>query len=373
MPKSLAEFDLTPVAPQDVELLRKDAVRLPLGQAASLGVGLASLSKPGKQLYQAVLPTGATLRQAKDGLFSSSAVLADGSSAWAKFKPAGSALPFDPVTVAAAVALAQVNQKLDGIQDSIDRMFDYMRTKDKASDLGALDNFMATLDEYRYNLDNAQFKRLKLDLVQDVNSHARERIRELRRHLSEASSKKGLFELRGQTEDDAAAALDVLKDYQLAVYLYSFSSFLGVMLLENYDGGYLASKAEDIRKKGVECRKAYNACLDAMQSRNRETLDSNLLGGLSVGLSSLGHLAEGTPLGDTTYIGEALVGAARGIGGFNEGENDRLVHLLTQAKDPGIRPFAEGIDAVNQAYNRPSQVLTDGENVYVLPAEGEEG
>lgn len=79
--KSLAELDLTPVAQQEVEVLRKNAVKLPLGQAASLGMGLASLSKSGKQLYQAVLPAGATLKQAKDGLFSSSAVLSNGSSA----------------------------------------------------------------------------------------------------------------------------------------------------------------------------------------------------------------------------------------------------------------------------------------------------
>lgn len=183
--------------------------------------------------------------------------------------------------------MAQVNQKLDGIQAAVDEMFGYLRTKDKAADLAALDDLKAVLDEYRYNLDNAQFKRLKLALVQDVNSHAQKRIRELQAHLSEASHKKGLLELRGQVADAAAAALDDLKDYQLAVYPYSLSSFLGVMLLENYDEGYLAMKAEDIRKKAHEYRKAYTARFDAIEARNRQTLDSYVLGGLSAGLSDL--------------------------------------------------------------------------------------
>lgn len=155
--RSLAELDLAPVAPREVELLRRDAIKLPLGQAASLGVGLASLSKPGEQLFRVKLPAGATLRQAKDGLFSSSAILPNGSSAWAKFKLAGPGLAFDPVAVAAAVALAQINQKLDGIQATMDQMFDYLRTKDRAADIAALDSLKAILDEYRYNLDNAQF------------------------------------------------------------------------------------------------------------------------------------------------------------------------------------------------------------------------
>lgn len=369
--KSLADLELTPVGPDKVELTRADAVKLPLGELTSLGVGLSSLSKAGEQLYRVKLPAGATLKRAKDGLFSSSVTLLAGSSAWAKFERAAPGLAFDPAAVAVAAALAQINQKLDGIQDSTDRMFGYLRTKDKAADLAALDNLKAVLDEYRYNFDNAQFKRLKLALVQDVNSHAQRRIHELQTHLSEASHKKGLLELRGQTAD-AAAALDDLKDYQLAVYLYSFSSFLGVMLLENYDEGYLTLKAKDIREKAREYRKAYTACFNAIEARNRQTLDSYVLGGLSAGLSGLGHLMEMTIFADATDIDEALAGAARGIGNFNDSENDRLVHLLMQAKDPGVRPFAEGIDAVNRVYNRPYQVLTDGESVYVLPEEDEE-
>lgn len=281
----------------------------------SLGVGLSSLSKVGEQLYRVKLPAGATLKQAKDGLFSSSATLLDGSSSWAKFEQVAPGLVFDPTAVAVAAALAQINQKLDGIQDSIDRMFGYLRTKDKAADLAALDDLKAVLDEYRYNLDNAQFKRLKLALAQDVNSHAQKRIRELQAHLSEASHKKGLLELRGQAADATAAALDDLKDYQLAVYLYSFSSFLGVMLLENYDEGYLAMKAEDIREKAREYRKAYTACFDAIESRNRQTLDSYVLGGISAGLSGLGHLVEMTIFADATDIDETLADAAHDVDG----------------------------------------------------------
>lgn len=81
---------------------------------------------------------------------------------------------------------------------------------------------------------------------------------------------------------------------------------------------------------------------------------------------------EMTILVDAAPIDEALADAARGIDGFNEEENDRLTNLLTQAKDSGVGPFAEGIDAVNRVDNRPYQVLTNGESVYVLPEEGEE-
>lgn len=60
--KSLAELDLAPVGPDKVELAQASAVKLPLGEMTSLGVGLSSLSKVGEQLYRVKLPAGATLK-----------------------------------------------------------------------------------------------------------------------------------------------------------------------------------------------------------------------------------------------------------------------------------------------------------------------
>lgn len=103
--KSLANLNLAPVEPDKVKLSRPDAVKLPLGEMTSLGVGLSSLSKVGEQLYRVKLPAGATLKQAKNGLFSSSATLLDGSPVWAKFEQVAPGLSLNPAMVAAAVAL----------------------------------------------------------------------------------------------------------------------------------------------------------------------------------------------------------------------------------------------------------------------------
>lgn len=382
--RRLSELTLAPVS-SDLDLSRSDAMRLPLGELASLGVGFASMPEAfrtvvqtvgpnsGEQLFRSILPDGATLKQARDGLFSSSAKLADGSPAWGKFQavsPSAQAvtttIPYNPAMLAMAISLAQINQKLDGIQKTLDEMFDYLRAKDKANIRASLDTLVSILNDYKYNWDNGQFKQAKYVLVQSINRDARQHIIELRAMLAKKSGKKGFVELRGQADGDAAASLDVLKDYRLAVYLYSFSSFLGVMLLENYDQAYLESKAADIRRKAIDYREAYTACFDAIESRNRESIDSFVLGGLSAGIRGLGKMIEGTPIGDATQIDEALVGAGSGIGGFNKDENRRIARRLTEAKDPATTPFADSLDAVNRIYNQPAQILTDGNTVYLV-------
>lgn len=56
-------------------------------------------------------------------------------------------LPYDPTALAMAVALAQVNQKLDGIQDTLDGIFDYLRIKDKADILASLETLVSILND----------------------------------------------------------------------------------------------------------------------------------------------------------------------------------------------------------------------------------
>lgn len=349
----------------------------------SLGVGFSGIpemfqkvtqaeTSGGEALFRAVLPNGATLKQARNGLFSSSARYADGAPAWGEFELVDTAKRhtpnqlFNPAALAMTVALAQINQKLDGIQSTLDDMFEYLRIKDKADVLASLETLKTILNDYKFNWENASYKQAKYNLVQSINRDARQHIVELRAHLSKKMEKKGLFELRGSAENDTTDMLDFLKDYQLAVYLYSFSIFLGIMLLENYDENYLETKAADIRQKALEYREMYTECFNTIESRNKDSVDSFVLGGLSVGIRGLGKVIEKTPLGDVTLIDEALIGAGSGIGNFYASENERIAKRLIEAKDSAVISFVESIDSINRLYNTPSLLLTDGESLYIV-------
>lgn len=381
--KSVSKLDFVPIN-TSIELNREDAIKVPLGQLGALGAALPSVTKtfeglsqvaiaqPGEQLFRAILPEGASLRQAKDGLFSSSAKFADGSSAWAKFETVGSmtqptTVPLDPAAIAMACALIQINQKLDRIQATVDKLLDYQRIKDKAQLRSNLEELTRILHDYKFNWSNDQFKQVGYAHVQEIGNDARARILELKAQLEQQVPKKGLFELRRQAHDGAESAADLIKEYQLAVYTYSFSTFLGVMLLENYDPAFLQSKAQDIRDKALEYRTTYSICYDAIESRDKQSIDSYVLGGLSEGIKGLGSAIKKTRLGDATSIDEVLLDVGSDIKGLNEGLSKEAAKVLIQAKDPVTRPFVETLEAVNRVYNQPSQILSDGESIYILP------
>lgn len=323
----------------------------------------------GEPLFRAVLKEGMSLKEGANGLFSSSAIKADGMPGWANFEQVNPSItmPYDLTTLAMAIALAQITRKLDCLQETADEMFDYLKIKDKASVRASLETLSAIMGDYRFNWNNAQFKEAKYSLVQTINRDARQYMIELKARIASKLEKKGLVELRLQTESAAEEILDMLKEYQLAMYLYSYSTFLGVMLLENYDHGYLEGKAASIKDNALEYRRVYTDCFDAIESRNLNSADAKVFGMLSAGAKGLGKVAKKTPLSKRAPIDKALSMAGLKIEQFDSDVNERMYGRLTEAKDPAVMPLAECIQAVDCVYNQPCELLVDSEALYFRP------
>ncbi len=170
------------------------------------------------------------------------------------------AMPYDPTTLFMAAMLLQVNQKLDAIQETQEEMLEYLRQKDKAALRGDLETLTDILTNYRFNWNNETYKTNKHIQVQRIRQEAERSIIQLRAQVSRALGASGPLHIYREAEDRMGKVVDDLKEYQLALHLYAFSSFLEVVLLENYDSGYLASVAQGIDERDLAYRELYSKC-----------------------------------------------------------------------------------------------------------------
>lgn len=162
---------------------------------------------------------------------------------------------------------------------------------------------------------------------------------------------------------------DKLEEYRLSVYLYGYSSFLEVMLLENFGSGYLGNVASKVEEKALDYRTLYTEALDALEAEAKSSVRAGLLGGASGALGIIGKAIEKTPVGDLTQIDEALIGAGEDVGKFSRDVQDDILGGLPDACSADVRPFVSGIEAVDHLYNDDVMLLADDEALYVLAAE----
>lgn len=281
-------------------------------------------------------------------------------------------VPYDPTSLFMAAAIAQINQKLDSIQESVDEMFEYMRQRDKANMRGNLKTLADILNGYGLNYGNATYMANTHMKVLDIKQSSAQDMELFRSQAQADLKKKGFIEVRDGLSRRLDKVLDYLKDCQLATYIHAFSLFLEPMLAQNFEPAKLADAAAKIEADSLAYRELYTECYNALEAGTADTVDSALLGGIASAGKLLGHAIAKTPVGEHTLIDEALEGAGEDIGRFNDRQSEKLLEKLHQAKTPDVAPFKQSVKEIDTLYNRPTQIAVDAENVYILPAEQQE-
>ena len=281
-------------------------------------------------------------------------------------------VPYDPTSLFLAAAIAQINQKLDSIQESVDEMFDHMRQRDKANMRGNLKTLADILNGYSFNCGDATYMANAHMKVLDIKQSSAQDMELFRSQAQTGLEKKGFIEVRDGVGKRLDKVLDYLKDCQLATYIHAFSLFLEPMLTQNFKPAKLADAAAKIEADSLAYRELYTECYDALEASAADTIDVALLGGIASAGKMLGRAVAATPIGEFTPIDEALEGAGEDIGRFNDEQSEKLIEKLHQAKTPDVAPFRQSVMEIDILYNRPTQIAVDAENVYILPAKQQE-
>ena len=276
-------------------------------------------------------------------------------------------MPYNPAFLTMAIALAQINKKLDSIQSSVDQIFKYMRQRDKADMRGNLKTLANILNEYGFNYGNAVYMSNAHMKVLDIKQKSEQDMELFRFQVQDKLHKKSFVEIRESVSKRLDAVLDYLKDYQLSAYIYCFALFLEPMLSENFESGKLNSITQRIEEVSIQYLELYSECYEALEISTRKSIDTIVFGGLALAGQKAGKAIAATKVGDHTRIDEALEGAGKGIEGFNDKYSNSLTEKLLSAKSLDVIPFKENVESINILYNQPSQLAIDDKNIYVLP------
>ncbi len=373
----------------DIPVDTGKAFRLPFDQLVGLGVGFSSIPDMFRTtsftfdmegLYRVTNKYGVPLSPSQlfrfnDGSgYMGSLPNAVHNFEQARLNPAaevsGVALaPFNPTAVFMAAALMQINAKLDSIEKTMGEILRFMQEKEKARVRGNLVSLQGYLNEYRFNWDNATWLANAHKETLEIKRESEQAIIHLRSQVRGKLNDRMLIEVRAMVDGRTGQVLDLLKEYQVAVYTYAFAAFLEPMLSENFDEQYLDAVSESIGSHGYDYQVLYTECYNALEQNSRQSADTMVLGGIASALGGLGGLIKNTPVGDVTLIDEVLEGAGKGLSGINDDLSSGLMERLLEAKTPDVLPFRRSVEAVNDLHNRPFQILSDGRAVYLSPME----
>ena len=274
-------------------------------------------------------------------------------------------IPLDPTMLCMAVAIMAVEKKLDAIHEAQKEILAFLELKEEAKLKGNLNALADVLNNYKFNWDNDKYKDHKHILVQDIKREAEQSIILYREQLTKALSKKTLFHSDQEVKATLNKTMARLNDYQLALYTFSFSSFLEVMLLENFDSNYLNSMASKIQEYSGGYTALYEKCAEKIEKDSKASLKGYALKGLSKLSSGAGKIVEKIPVISKSQLDENLLKAGGILQDVDTNRTQNVVKILADSQTDYISSFVENIHTIDSLYNQSMQLMFDSENIYI--------
>lgn len=370
----------------DIKVDRDKAIAVPIDQLPALGVAFASLPEAIRTMIgTASLPNNLfTITDALGNPIDAANLMRfnDGTGLLASFRDAvngfgqarlhevagGGVMPYDPTMLFMAAAIMQINHKLDAIQNTQRKMFDYLRQKDKAELRGDTETLAGILNGYQFNWNNDMWRNNNHMKVLDIKQEMAKASIHLRAQITGLLQEGQFIENRDAVGKRSDGVADLMKEYRLTVYNHAFASFLEPMLSENFDAEYLKKTAEDIEDRRLKYLRFYTDIYNKIEDRSNHTPEAAVLDGVSFLGRKLGEAVATVPLiGDKTPIDEALIGAGDNVERFNADRTDDLLKSMRGARLPHTKEFREGVEMLNRLHNTPMALACDKDNVYLLP------
>lgn len=370
----LKAMSATELAPLEVknEISVQTYSKIPLSRLTALGTGFEPVVSAIQQVtshgqatsgfYKVTIPKGTHLAQFKEKSgFLGTAVGEHGIVGQAQLNP----LLCDPTMLLVAAALANIDKKLDAIQEVQQEMLDFLTQKEKSALKADLNFLMDIQNNFKYNWNSEKYKAANHAKVLDIRQEAARQIDFYQEQIKKQLGKKALLHSDHDVQKMLEKVQGEFKEYQLALYIYGFAYFLEVVLQENYEKAYLSAIAKRIDEMAFQYREFYSLAYSQIENLSKSSLQAHLFGGLSAINKGAGTAIAKIPGINKSQIDETLIEAGERIGAYKNRRVQTTMQQLLERQSSCVRPFIDNINAVNRLYNEPVTLIFNHDTLYL--------
>ena len=356
--------------------------KIPISNLATMGIALEPLSKsfmdfvlnnsgngkPG--LYQVTFDAGCKLVRKADNSGYLGAVAKSGTNqvgggmaTLTKHAPKNP-LVINPAMMIVAISLMNIEKKLDNIAKVQKEIFEFLVQKEKAKLRGSLSFLSDIMENYKFNWNNDIYKNSNHIKSLDIKQESEQNILFYHEQIINKINKQSFMHFDKDVNEMINKIKSDFEDYQLALYLYAFSSFIDVILLENYRFEYLEGIVNKIMSYVSDYNNLYDVCYSHIEGNSKSSVQSRILSGIGIANKAVSSAASKIPLIKNTSIDETLNNAGNNINNFNKNRTNQTMSKLPKHQNNAIELFIDKINSIKKIHNEPMQIYFDVSYIY---------
>lgn len=266
---------------------------------------------------------------------------------------------------AIAAILMEINTKLDNLQETQQRILDFLEQDKQAEQQTNINILTSILAGYKHNWDNAQFLQNHHIKVLDIKQTAEKNIIFYQEQIASLIKKMPALHLDQAVKDAITNLGNQFSNYRMALYLFSFASFLEVMLLGNFRQAYLDQIAANVQEYSQHYLTQFTECCDLIKKYSSESVETKVLAGIGNAGKTLGKLIGSVPILAQGPVDEWLHDTGDQLLKSNDEKTANAVAVFSTGGRIGNEIFVDSIRNVGAISNQSNDILFDGEALYL--------
>ena len=299
----------------------------------------------------------------------------DGQSVMAQFVKAGpqtittsTLMPINPAMLIMAAMLVNIEKKLDKIQETQESILSFLEQDKQAEMQADLNVLTDVLEGYKHNWDKDQYKANHHIKVLDIKQTAEKNTIFYQTQIATAIKKLPAVHVEQAVNSGVKKLTTLFRNYRMALYLFGFSSFLEVMLLENFREDYLNQVADKVQKYNEHYQNQFSKCRDMIKSYSSASVEKQVLGGIGNASKALGKLIASSPVLSKGPVDEWLQDSGNKLLKDKEAGAEKMAATFDTEASIGNEMFIDSIRSVETICNHTTDVLFDGDAIYIAAA-----
>lgn len=221
------------------------------------------------------------------------------------------------------------------------------------------------MEEYKLSCQNERFCTSRLSTVLSIKKDAFKDIDFYQNQIAAELQKQKGFHGAKDSQNLVDAVTYQFAEYQLACHLYSFSSFLDIMLQQNFDVATINSITEKMMTMSKRYEVLYADCHAQIAKYQRSSIESQIIGGIGVATKGIGKAIASVPIVREGPVDEALISVGDSIGKFNRDAIRQKLQAFEVFENNRMNSFIENLQSISLLHNTENAMLTDGTYLYL--------
>lgn len=201
--------------------------------------------------------------------------------------------------------------------------------------------------------------------MQEIKRDSEQNIILFRKLIAKKITNKSFLHTDGSVESIVEKLKKYYSDYQLSLYLYSYASYVEILLLENFDDQYLENISKRISEYSYHYRTLYTDTYNNVERLANSSIESILFKGASSLTQGLANGISKIPVISKTQIDENLVDTGVKIEKYVLESHMSSLSKIVNYQVASIITFVDSINKIKRVCSSETKYYFDRDYLYV--------